>query len=82
MKAIEFSEVNVRIAEHQDEYETIPAYVRKDDGTSLIAVTMCFELNKEERKQVSKTGHIWHTVLTQPKTKFNPIRMDTLKPEL
>lgn len=77
MKAIDFPEVNTRIAENQPQYETIPAHVA---GNEEGEVTMCFELSDEERKQVAETGCIWLSFLTfnQP---FQPIHCSCLKPE-
>lgn len=78
MKAKEFPQVNVRIAEHQEEYETLPVHVDMYDPAT--PATMCFELSEEEKKQVAETGQIWLTILTfgQP---FHPIGMSCLKPE-
>lgn len=78
MKAIEFPEVNVRIAEHQEEYETLPVHIDRKEPT--IPTTMCIQLDPEEIKQVAETGRIWMQVLTfgQP---FHPIMMSFLKPE-
>jgi len=78
MKAVEFPEVNVRIAEHQPQYETLPVYV--NTNTDECEVTMCFELDEYERKQVTETGKIWLTVLTFGNN-FQPIGMSCLKPE-
>ena len=52
MKAIEFPEVNVRMAENQPEYETLPVNVSPDPETDgyFNQITMCFELTEEERK--------------------------------
>ena len=83
MKAIEFPEVNVRIAEKQPEYQTIPANVVPNiDGTGFNQVTMCFELDENERKQIAETGRIWHTVLQPEKDYFHPILMSIEKPDL
>lgn len=60
MKAVEFPEVNVRIAEHQDEYQTLPAHHNKEEGS----MTFCFELSEEEKKQVAETGKIYWKQLT------------------
>lgn len=78
MKAIEFPEVNVRIAEHQEEYETLPVFADASKGE--VPVTMCFELSDEEKKQVAETGKVWFTILTFGKN-FQPIEMSCLKPE-
>ena len=80
MTAIEFPEVNVRIAENQPEYETIPANIRQHEDTNLYEVAMCLRLDEEERKQVAETGRIWLTIL-QPTGNFNPIKTSFLKPD-
>jgi hypothetical protein len=82
MKAIEFKEVTNRIAEAQPEYETLLVHIEPDQDTNgyFNKVTMCFELSEEERKQVLKTGKIWHTVLVPLGHHFHPIRMSVLKP--
>jgi len=84
MKAIEFPEVNVRIAENQPEYETLPVHYCPDKETNgyFHRATMCFELDEQERKQVAETGQIWHTVLQPQNTLFHPIMMSTTKPDL
>nr|BDD47015.1 hypothetical protein 10 [Balneolaceae bacterium] len=76
MKAVEFDEVNVRIAEHQDEYETLPAHV----GRNGVVIT-CFELDEEEKKQVQETGKIYLSLMTfgQP---LQPIGGSVLNPFL
>lgn len=83
MKAIEFPEVNARIAENQPEYETLPIHTEPDEESNgyFRHVTMCFKLNEEEKKQVAETGCIWHTILQPQDHKFHPIKMSFLKPE-
>ena len=56
MKCVEFEGVNVRIAENQPEYETIPAH----HGAGIM--TFCWELSDEELAHVIKTKKIWHQV--------------------
>lgn len=75
MKAINFKEVNVQVAENQPEYETLPAHVAGNGE-----VTCCFELDENELKQVAETGKIWLSFLTfnQP---LQPIYGSCLKPE-
>lgn len=74
MTAVEFEEVNLRIAEKQDQYETLPAFHNPEEGS----VTFCFQLNKEELDEIAKTGKIWFKQLT-----FNgpmiPVSMSTEK---
>lgn len=78
MKAIEFPEVNVRIAENQPQYETLPVHIDTED--SATPTTMCFQLDPEEIKQVVETGRVWMQMLTFGQS-FHPIKMSLLKPE-
>lgn len=78
MKAINFKEVNVRIAENQEEYETLPVKINLVDPAA--PTTMCIELDQAEINQVVRTGRIWLTVLTF-KQNFHPIKMSLLKPD-
>lgn len=74
MKAIEFTGHNVKIAEDQPEYETLPALFNKQEGS----MTFCFELDEPELEQVKKTGKIWIKQLTFGKA-LQPIGMSCLK---
>ena len=55
MKAIEFPEVNVRIAENQPEYETLPVHYCPDKETNgyFHRATMCFELDEQDRANLA-----------------------------
>lgn len=77
MTAKEFPEVNVRIAENQPQYETLPAHFNKKEGS----MTFCFQLNKEEIDEIQRTGCIWFKQLTFGKP-MNPIAMAVTKDEL
>ena len=76
MKAVEFDEVNVRIAEDQEEYQTLPAHKKVGVNGEMI---MRFKLSKEEREQVREEGEIWLKILTFGKP-LQPIGMDLLDP--
>lgn len=82
MQAIEFPGVNVRIAEDQPEYQTLPAFAGMIpiEGGSVPGLTCCFKLSPEELAEVNRTGVIWHTVLTfgQP---LQPQSMSLQRPE-
>jgi len=82
MKAIEFEEVNVRIAEKQDEFETLPVHVEPNGQYGSIQATACFELNEDEKKQIAETGKVWLTVIQPVNSPFHPIMISTLKPEM
>lgn len=77
MEAKEFKEVNVRIAEHQEEYQTLPAYYNQQEGSMLF----CFELSEDEMNRIKATGEIWFKMLTfgQP---MQPICLSTNKEDL
>ncbi len=57
MKAIEFEEVNLKVAEHQEEYVTLPVLHDPNKGT----VTCCWELSDEEIGILKETKKIYHT---------------------
>ena len=60
MKNIKFPEANIKIAEHQEEFETVHAFADQKEGTIL----MCFELSEQEKERVKETGHLWVKMLT------------------
>lgn len=84
MNAIEFPEVNVRIAEDQPEYETLPVCVRRDEESNgfFNQVTMCFEFDAMEWEEVANSGQIWLTILRPVTEKFHPIRLSAIKPNI
>jgi hypothetical protein len=55
MNAGEFPEVNVRVAEKQEEYRTLPAFYCKQTG----ALVYKMELSEEERQAIYATGEFW-----------------------
>lgn len=77
MLAKDFKEVNVRIAEHQEEYQTLPAYYNQQEGS----MTFCFELSEDEIHRIRATGEIWFKMLTfgQP---MQPICLSCNKEDL
>jgi len=77
MIAVEFKEVNVRIGEHQDEYETLPAHYDRQAGTIVFG----FRLNAEELEQVKMTGQIFIKQYTNGHP-MQPIGMTVLKEDL
>lgn len=77
MKAKEFEEVNIRIAESQPEYETLPAFHNKDEGS----MTFCFALSQDEVNRIIATNEIWFKVLTFNRP-LQPIAMSCNKEDL
>lgn len=77
MKSKEFKEVNVRVAEDQPEYITLPAYFNPDEGS----MTFCFELSEDEMNRIKATGEIWFKQFTGGK-EMQAIYMSTNKEDL
>ena len=59
MKIIEFDECNVVYAEHQPEYQQLPA-LRFKEGE----IVSCWGLSFSERLKVLLTGKVWLKTLT------------------
>lgn len=75
MRPIEFDEVTNRVAEHQEEYITLPAYYGQLGASPQEAgLVTCFELSLEDIENINRYGKIWHTQMTfgQP---MQPIMM-------
>lgn len=79
MLAEEFPEVNLRIAENDDRFLTLPAFLNKDGE---LTVTFAFSLNKEERDEFLKTGLIYFKQHINPTVPFQPIVLSTQKADL
>lgn len=77
MEPKEFPGHNIKIAEHQEEFITLPAFYCKDTGT----VTFCMELNEDEINRLKATNELWFQVLTggQP---LQPFKLSTNKEDL
>lgn len=76
LQAIEFPEVNVRFAEHQEEYSTLPAYLQQDEDGIVVS---CWKLNLLQRLVVLVTGKIWHSQITC-NYPLQPISLAVIKP--
>lgn len=72
MKPLRFKEQNNAIAEHQDEYVTLPAFV--DPGPKG-EVVFCMGLTFRERIRILFTGKIWCCLMMfrDGKGKLNPV---------
>lgn len=72
-----FSEANIKIAEHQEEYKTVYAFYNKDEGS----VTMCFSVSDEELDRIKATNEIYIKLLTFGRP-MQPIAMSCNKEDL
>jgi len=60
MKPIEFKEQTVKVAENQEEYQTLPAYVEPFvAGKNLGQVVSCWKMSFRERLQLLIFGKVW-----------------------
>ena len=75
MEALEFKEQNTKIAEKQEEYNTLPAFIDQRKGT----MTACFKLSEEELKQVEEDGVVYLTIFTGNRP-LQPIGSSFLNP--
>jgi len=77
MKAIEFPEVNLRIAESQEQFETLPAYHNEEEGS----ITICFKLSIDEINRLRATDELWFKIKTGNES-MHPIMLSTNKEDL
>lgn len=72
----QYKNSEIKIAEHQNEYETVIA-LPINNGQQLM---MRFELSDEEKSQVQEHGCIWLTVMNfnQP---MQPVMIETKPPD-
>lgn len=76
MKAIEFKEQNIVIAENQPEYENLPALAQTNG-----IITFCMQLDDQEVEKIVSEGKANITVLNFGGP-VQPIAVATSKPEL
>lgn len=74
MKSINFPEATNKIAEHQEQFNTVISQWNPDEQS----VNMCFELDEEEMKQLNKTKRVWFKQITGGK-RMNPILISPWK---
>lgn len=83
MKAINFPQANANVAEDQEQYNTLPSCICREDN-NLVNIS-CFELNDEEISSIVRTKKLWHRALTfgKPLQPFNIFAIkDYFSPEL
>jgi len=56
MKSITFPEVTNKIAEFQEEYQTVHVQFQPEDQS----VNMCFEFSEQEIEEIIKNKKIWY----------------------
>lgn len=95
MKAVDFPQRNVMLAESQEEYETLPVFcemkeviVPNEPGQPQNAIvtkevpwsmTACFELSDREIEEIVKTRKLYYTQMLFG-GQFQPVRMSTENP--
>lgn len=56
---IDFPEANNKVAEHQKQYRTLPAYI--DDSTEDTPMVVCWKVSWWARLRILFTGEVWQT---------------------
>ncbi|MEN8123445.1 MAG: hypothetical protein ABFS35_24120 [Bacteroidota bacterium] len=77
MKSINFEEATIKIAEHQEEFNTVFAQRNEREGS----VNICFELTLEELRKIQETGKIWYKQITY-NNNMRPMRISPFKHEI
>ena len=77
MKSIEFPGVTNKIAEHQEEFNTVHVQYQPKDSS----VNMCFEFTNEEITEIVKTKQIWYKQLIG-NGQMHPMRLAAFKNEI
>jgi len=77
MKSIDFEGSNKKIAEHQEEFQTIHAFQHKRRPEFY----SCFELTEEEAEEVARTKQIWYMQLVGG-ARMQPMNLFAFRPTL
>lgn len=76
MKPVPFKEQTAEVAKHQDEYNTLPAWIEDGDMGQVIS---SWSLSFKERLQVLFLGRVWLSVCAFGRP-VSPVKMWTLSP--
>lgn len=76
MKAIQFKEQTVILAENQPEYTPLPVFINDSPEREMVA---CFELSQEEMDVLIKSRQIWFTQFTFGNL-FQPVHLQVQSP--
>jgi hypothetical protein len=87
MKSVTFPQANCKLAEHQDEYETLHVHaeariVKNEDGEDVQIINSmiaCFELSDEEIEQIVKNRRLYYRQMLFGH-KFHPMLITTETP--
>lgn len=95
MKAVDFPERNILLAEDQPEYETLPVYadvlvaeestvdekgnLHNVEKPYINSMTACFELSDEEIEELVRTRKLWYTQMLFG-NQFQPVCLSTQNP--
>jgi hypothetical protein len=77
MKSINFSEATNKIAEKQEEFNTVISQWNPEEQS----VNMCFELDEAEFAEISRTRKLWYKQLIGNRT-MNPMRISPFKKQM
>lgn len=77
MKSVTFNEATNKIAEHQDEFQTVHSQFQPGDKS----VNICWELEDEEIEEIIKSKKIWYKQVIGDRN-MNPMLISTKKDEI
>ena len=85
MTSIPFEEAKQKIAEHQEEYQTIHCNLSPlldDEGKTMnmTVMTACYELSGEEIQDIMLNKRIWYQQLIPKGGSMQPMTLRTTKP--
>ena len=77
MKSIDFPEVTQKIAEHQDEFQTVLVQFNEAERS----VNMCWEFTEKEMKEFIKTKQLWYKQVI-PRGQMHPMKISPFKHDI
>lgn len=77
MKSINFPEATNKVAEHQEEYNTLISQWNPEEQS----INVCFEIDEDEFAEIARTRKLWYKQLTFGKP-MNPMRISPFKNQM
>lgn len=74
MRSINFDGVTNKIAEHQEQFQTVFVQRNVNDAS----VNMCFEFSTQELEEISKTGKMWYKQINGT-NQMHPVMLSPFK---
>lgn len=78
MKSIKFPEVTNKVAEKQDEFQTLEAQFNPAERS----INVCFEFTKKEMAEFQKTGVLWYKQIIAQGHRMHPMKISPFKHDI